>query len=153
MYESGAVLGRVAPSRVPDRCAYAGAVGHSVQVHPAARGRGVASALLKALVGSTEAAGIWTVQSGTFPGNTASPALHERAGSSASGSESRAVTESGVTSCSPSAAATSSPDPPAGPPLPPPGTGRLPLGRRSPGMAVLARENRAGSPFACSAAR
>ena len=29
---------------------------------------------------TTEAAGIWTVQSGIFPENTASLALHERAG-------------------------------------------------------------------------
>jgi phosphinothricin acetyltransferase len=74
------VLGWVAASRVSDRCAYAGVVEHSVYVHPAARGRGVASALLKALIESTEAAGIWTVQSGIFPENTASLAVHERAG-------------------------------------------------------------------------
>lgn len=56
--ESGAVLGWVAASRVSDRCAYAGVVEHSVYVHPAARGRGIASALLKALIDSTEQAGI-----------------------------------------------------------------------------------------------
>ncbi len=78
--EQGTVLGWAAASRVSDRCAYAGVVEHSVYVHPAARGRGVAAALLKALVDSTEAAGIWTVQSGIFPENTASLALHERAG-------------------------------------------------------------------------
>ncbi|MEU0352731.1 N-acetyltransferase family protein [Streptomyces sp. NPDC006237] len=78
--EDGAVLGWVAASRVSDRCAYAGVVEHSVYVHPAARGRGVASALLKGLVESTEAAGIWTIQSGIFPENTASLAVHERAG-------------------------------------------------------------------------
>jgi phosphinothricin acetyltransferase len=48
--ENGSVLGWVAASRVSDRCAYAGVVEHSVYVHPAARGRGIASALLKALV-------------------------------------------------------------------------------------------------------
>ncbi|MEV5321428.1 N-acetyltransferase family protein [Streptomyces sp. NPDC052687] len=78
--EHGAVLGWVAASRVSDRCAYAGVVEHSVYVHPAARGRGVASALLKALVESTERAGIWTIQSGIFPENTASLAVHARAG-------------------------------------------------------------------------
>ncbi|MEV6958940.1 N-acetyltransferase family protein [Streptomyces sp. NPDC051207] len=78
--EDGAVLGWVAASAVSDRCAYAGVVEHSVYVAPAARGRGVAAALLKALVESTEAAGIWTIQSGIFPENTASLALHERAG-------------------------------------------------------------------------
>ncbi|GKQ41958.1 GNAT family N-acetyltransferase [Streptomyces sp. A012304] len=78
--ESGTVLGWVAASRVSDRCAYAGVVEHSVYVHPDARGRGVASALLKALIDSTEAAGIWTIQSGIFPENTASLAVHARAG-------------------------------------------------------------------------
>jgi len=78
--EDGAVLGWVAASPVSGRCAYAGVVEHSVYVAPAARGRGVAAALLKALVESTEAAGIWTIQSGIFPENTASLALHERAG-------------------------------------------------------------------------
>jgi phosphinothricin acetyltransferase len=51
-----------------------------VYVDPGARGRGVASALLKALIDSTEAAGIWTVQSGIFPENAASLAVHARAG-------------------------------------------------------------------------
>ncbi|AIR99817.1 GNAT family N-acetyltransferase [Streptomyces glaucescens] len=78
--EQGTVLGWVAASPVSDRCAYAGVVEHSVYVHPGARGRGVASALLNALIESTEAAGVWTVQSGVFPENTASIALHERAG-------------------------------------------------------------------------
>ncbi|CAM5408743.1 N-acetyltransferase domain-containing protein OS=Streptomyces glaucescens OX=1907 GN=SGLAU_19300 PE=4 SV=1 [Streptomyces glaucescens] len=78
--EHGTVLGWVAASRVSDRCAYAGVVEHSVYVHPGARGRGVASALLKTLIESAEAAGVWTIQSGVFPENTASIALHERAG-------------------------------------------------------------------------
>ncbi|MFE9172466.1 GNAT family N-acetyltransferase [Streptomyces kebangsaanensis] len=78
--ERGAVLGWVAVSGVSDRCAYAGVVEHSVYVHPDTRGRGVASALLKALIDSTEAAGIWTIQSGIFPENTTSLALHRRAG-------------------------------------------------------------------------
>ncbi|MDN0193510.1 GNAT family N-acetyltransferase [Streptomyces sp. S.PNR 29] len=78
--EHEVVLGWVAATKVSDRCAYAGVVEHSVYVHPDARGRGVASTLLKALIDSTEAAGIWTIQSGIFPENTASIALHQRAG-------------------------------------------------------------------------
>ncbi|MCX5379934.1 GNAT family N-acetyltransferase [Streptomyces sp. NBC_00091] len=78
--EDGKVLGWVAATAVSDRCAYAGVVEHSVYVAPAARGRGVARALLEALIASTEEAGIWTIQSGVFPENTASLALHERAG-------------------------------------------------------------------------
>lgn len=74
------VLGWVAASPVSARPAYAGVVEHSVYVHPDARGRGVAGALLGALIASTEAAGIWTIQSGIFPENTASLAVHARAG-------------------------------------------------------------------------
>ncbi|MEU8759419.1 N-acetyltransferase family protein [Streptomyces sp. NPDC048659] len=94
--ESGAMLGWVAASRVSDRCAYAGVVEHSVYVHPAARGRGVASALLKALVDSTERAGIWTIQSGIFPENTASLAVHQRAGFRVIGTRERIGRHHGV---------------------------------------------------------
>ena len=76
----GDVLGWVAASAVSDRCAYAGVVEHSVYVHPGGRGRGVGRLLLGSLITSTEAAGIWTIQSGIFPENTASAALHRAAG-------------------------------------------------------------------------
>ncbi|MFJ9871586.1 GNAT family N-acetyltransferase [[Kitasatospora] papulosa] len=92
----GTVLGWVAASRVSDRCAYAGVAEHSVYVHPAARGRGVASALLKALVHSTEQAGIWTIQSGIFPENTASLAVHQRAGFRVIGTRERIGRHHGV---------------------------------------------------------
>jgi phosphinothricin acetyltransferase len=78
--EADRVLGWVAVSPVSDRCVYAGVVEHSVYVDPAAQGRGVGRALLDAVVASTEAAGIWTIQSGVFPENTASLALHRAAG-------------------------------------------------------------------------
>ena len=55
-------------------------VEHSVYVDPAAQARGVGRALLEALIASTEAAGVWTIQSGIFPDNHASLALHRRAG-------------------------------------------------------------------------
>ena len=70
----------VAVTPVSSREAYAGVVEHSVYVDPAARGRGVGRALLDRLIASTEAAGIWTIQSGIFPENAASLALHRRAG-------------------------------------------------------------------------
>ena len=74
------VLGWVAASAVSDRCVYAGVVEHSVYVHPGARGQGVGRQLLDALIASTEAAGIWTIQSGIFPETLASTALHKAAG-------------------------------------------------------------------------
>jgi phosphinothricin acetyltransferase len=76
----GTVLGWIAVTPVSSRAVYAGVVEHSVYVRPEARGRGVGLALLHALIASTETAGIWTIQSGVFPENTASLALHHRAG-------------------------------------------------------------------------
>jgi phosphinothricin acetyltransferase len=52
----------------------------SVYVDPGAQGRGVGRALLAAVIESSERGGIWTVQAGIFPENTASLVLHERAG-------------------------------------------------------------------------
>jgi len=77
---TGTVLGWVAASATSSRCAYDGVVEHSVYVHPGARGRGIGRLLLDALIASTEAAGIWTIQSGIFPENAASLALHRAAG-------------------------------------------------------------------------
>jgi L-amino acid N-acyltransferase YncA len=78
--DDGAVLGWVAVTPVSDRCVYAGVVEHSVYVDPAAQGQGIGRLLLEALVHSTERAGVWTIQSGVFPGNTASLRLHQRVG-------------------------------------------------------------------------
>ena len=75
-----AVLGWAAVSAVSSRSVYAGVVENSVYVHPASRGRGIGRRLLDALIASTEAAGIWTIQSAIFPENTASLALHQAAG-------------------------------------------------------------------------
>lgn len=78
--DDGHTLGWVAVSAVSTRAVYAGVVEHSVYVAPDARGRGVGRALLDALIASTTDAGIWTIQSGIFPENTASAALHRAAG-------------------------------------------------------------------------
>jgi L-amino acid N-acyltransferase YncA len=74
------LLGWIAVSPTSARPVYAGVVEHSIYVHPDARGRGIGRALLDALIVSTEAAGIWTIQSAIFPENTASAALHAAAG-------------------------------------------------------------------------
>lgn len=78
--EEDEVLGWVAASAVSDRCAYAGVVQHAVYVAPTAARSGIGRLLLDALIGSTEASGVWTIQSGIFPENAASLALHEAAG-------------------------------------------------------------------------
>jgi L-amino acid N-acyltransferase YncA len=78
--EGEAVLGWAALVPVSERCVYGGVVENSVYVAASAQGRGLGGALLDALVDSTEAAGIWTIQTGIFPENEASVRLHERAG-------------------------------------------------------------------------
>jgi phosphinothricin acetyltransferase len=77
---AGRVSGWVAVSPVSYRPVYSGVVEHSVYVAPDARGHGIGRALLDVMIASTEAAGIWTIQSSVFPENTASVGLHRRAG-------------------------------------------------------------------------
>jgi phosphinothricin acetyltransferase len=74
------VVGWVAASAVSTRCVYGGVVEHSVYVAARARGHGIGRRLLIAFIASTEAAGIWTIESGIFPENVASLALHESCG-------------------------------------------------------------------------
>src|SRR4051812_29446722 len=77
---NAAVLGFAAVAAVSDRCVYGGVVENTVYVGESARGAGVGTRLLERLIASTEQAGIWTIQSGIFPENVASLALHERVG-------------------------------------------------------------------------
>jgi len=78
--EDGEVVGWAAASAVSDRCAYAGVIEHSVYVDPAAQGRGIGRALLLALLDDARGKGVWTVQSGIFPENETSLAVHAAAG-------------------------------------------------------------------------
>ena len=76
----GTVVGWAAMGPVSDRHVYRGVAEHSVYVAPEARGTGVGRAVLQALIDTADAAGIWTIQSGIFPENTASLALHASCG-------------------------------------------------------------------------
>jgi L-amino acid N-acyltransferase YncA len=51
-----------------------------VYVDPGHQGRDVGRLLLSALIEASEAAGNWTIQTGIFPENTASLALHGTCG-------------------------------------------------------------------------
>lgn len=73
-------IGWAAGSPVSERCVYEGVIEHSVYVDPLWRDRGVGRLLLEAFVGESERMGYWTIQSGIFPENTASLALHEQCG-------------------------------------------------------------------------
>jgi L-amino acid N-acyltransferase YncA len=74
------VAGWSALSPVSGRCVYAGVAEVSVYVAEDARGRGVGTHLLDALVYASESHGIWTLQAGVFPENEASLAIHAAAG-------------------------------------------------------------------------
>ena len=74
------VIAFAALSPVSARAVYAGVAEVSVYVAQRARGMGVGLQLLQELVRASEAAGIWTLQAGIFPENTASLALHARCG-------------------------------------------------------------------------
>ena len=76
----GEVLGWAALSSVSDRCVYGGVAEVSVYVGESARGQGVGSLLMSALVEESERAGIWSLSAGLFPENEASLKLHEKHG-------------------------------------------------------------------------
>lgn len=78
--ENGVVLGWAALTPVSGRCVYAGVAEVSVHVLPASQGKGVGKVLLNALIESSEANGLWTLQAGIFPENKASVRLHESCG-------------------------------------------------------------------------
>jgi phosphinothricin acetyltransferase len=78
--DEGAVVAWAALSPVSDRCVYGGVAENSIYVAPQSQGRGVGRAVLTRLVEDAECAGIWTIQTGIFPENEASIALHLRCG-------------------------------------------------------------------------
>lgn len=78
--DGSGVLGWAALSPVSSRHVYRGVAEVSVYVAGAARGHGVGTALLEALIEESEACGVWTLQAGIFPENVASLALHTRCG-------------------------------------------------------------------------
>jgi phosphinothricin acetyltransferase len=78
--DEGEVVGWAAAGRTSSRCVYEGVLEHSVYVSETARGRGIGKHLLAAFLDESEAAGIWTVQSGVFPENQSSLALHHQFG-------------------------------------------------------------------------
>jgi L-amino acid N-acyltransferase YncA len=76
----GAVVGWTALAPVSARAVYAGVVEESIYVAAGAQGRGIGRTLLTSLLAGADRAGIWTVQTGIFPENLASLALHRRCG-------------------------------------------------------------------------
>jgi phosphinothricin acetyltransferase len=59
---------------------YAGVAELSVYIGAGQRGKGIGDALLQQAIAESEKNGIWTLQSGVFPENTASVRIHEKNG-------------------------------------------------------------------------
>jgi phosphinothricin acetyltransferase len=78
--EGDRVVGWAALSPVSSRCVYGGVAEVSVYVSAASRGRGVGTLLLERLIRDSEDRGIWTLQAGIFPENTASVSVHRKLG-------------------------------------------------------------------------
>jgi L-amino acid N-acyltransferase YncA len=76
----GEVVGWAALSPVSSRCVYSGVAELSIYVAAAMRGRGVGQVLLGELIRESEAKEFWTLQTGVFPENKASLALHKKCG-------------------------------------------------------------------------
>jgi L-amino acid N-acyltransferase YncA len=74
------VTGWAALSAVSGRCVYAGVTEVSVYIHEDFRGTGIGRRLLEKLIKESEKHEIWTLQSGIFPENLQSIALHESLG-------------------------------------------------------------------------
>ncbi len=74
------VVGWAALSQVSGRTVYAGVSEVSVYISAGERGRGIGRQLLQSLVSESEQNGIWTLQSGIFPENGLSIALHRKCG-------------------------------------------------------------------------
>lgn len=76
----GTPAGWAALAPVSNRCVYAGVAENSVYVAAGNRDAGIGRALLTALIDGAERDGIWTIQTGIFPENEASLALHRACG-------------------------------------------------------------------------
>jgi len=83
------IAGWAALSPVSRRPVYRGVGEVSIYVAESARGCGIGAMLMARLIADSEAEGIWTLQPGIFPENTASIGLHTRAGFRVVGTRSR----------------------------------------------------------------
>jgi phosphinothricin acetyltransferase len=76
----GSIAGWAALNPVSQREVYAGIAEVSIYVAGAFHGQGVGTALLQAVIESSERAGYWMLQAVMFPENEASVALHKACG-------------------------------------------------------------------------
>jgi L-amino acid N-acyltransferase YncA len=98
-FEGTTIQGWAALTPVSGRCVYAGVAEVSVYIHSASRGHGINKTLLQALITESESNGLWTLQAGIFPENTASIQLHEKSGFRVIGSRENRRYMTVATSC------------------------------------------------------
>ena len=79
-FENDELIGWAALSPVSSRCVYGGVAEVSIYISKEHQGKGIGKRLLTQLIAISEAAGIWTLQSGIFPENTPSIQLHKSCG-------------------------------------------------------------------------
>lgn len=78
--ENDTITGWAALSPVSSRCVYGGVAEVSVYVAKEHTGKGIGKMLMLHLIPQSEKEGIWTLQSGIFPENEGSIALHKKVG-------------------------------------------------------------------------
>jgi len=78
--DNNTILGWAALSPVSSRCVYGGVAEVSVYVAKEYFGKGVGKRLMYHLIFESEKVGLWTLQSGIFPENESSIALHKKVG-------------------------------------------------------------------------
>ncbi|HEV7684445.1 MAG TPA: GNAT family N-acetyltransferase [Pyrinomonadaceae bacterium] len=90
------IVGWAALSPGSARAVYAGVAEVSVYVSAEMRGQGVGLLLLKSLIHQSEKHGVWTLQAGIFPENSASISLHKSCGFREVGRRERIAKMNGV---------------------------------------------------------
>ncbi|WP_156227297.1 GNAT family N-acetyltransferase [Corynebacterium comes] len=78
--DPGKLLGWVAAAPISSRSVFHGVVENSIYIHPDARGRGVAGALLDKLIDVCGGLHKWGIHAWVFPENEGSAALHRSRG-------------------------------------------------------------------------
>ncbi len=79
-FDNNIILGWAALSPISGRCVYGGVAEVSVYVGQAYNRKGVGKVLMYELISQSENNGYWTLQSGIFPENVGSIALHKMVG-------------------------------------------------------------------------
>jgi L-amino acid N-acyltransferase YncA len=92
----GLIAGWAALAPISTRACYAGVAENSLYVGKDHRGGGIGKALIRRQVVAADQAGLWTLQTGIFPENRASLALHRQAGFRTLGVRERIAQHHGV---------------------------------------------------------